>query len=149
MICACVLLLVCLSNRAQFVLVKSLFVLCNSTSLHNRDMMSDCSSDFNIAFPRTFSSILTFVKRQQEAWEIVKLEIRNNLMDETCPQAGSQTADTFCQELQDSVVCISSNLNALPPAVSAPAPAAADASEASGSAVSASAAPSPAVPSSA
>ncbi len=60
-------------------LVKSSLGLHKCAVLHN--MMLYFSSDSNINFPQTFTEILATVKRQQEAWEIVKLEIRNNLMD--------------------------------------------------------------------
>jgi hypothetical protein len=71
----------------------------STTARPLHDMTLYRSSDHNIDFPRTFAEILTTVKRLQDAWEIVELEIRNNLMDENLSWI-PDCVDTFCQELQ-------------------------------------------------
>ncbi len=108
---------VCLKHsRAQFALVKSSFTLYDSAPFARHDVVPFIGLQYRL--PVTFAEILTTVTRQQEAWEIVELEIRNNLMDENLSWI-PDCIDTFCQELQDSALYISSNTG--PPTAAAPA----------------------------
>ncbi len=108
---------------SQFELVKSSFCTLRLLNLaHNSQMMLYCSSDYSINFPHSFATILTIVKKQQEAWELIELKIKNlnNLMDENLSWI-QDSVDTFCQELQDSMVYISSNTAVVPTPTAEPA----------------------------
>ena len=71
----------------------------SATSHSTHRHASSSFSDYRLNFPCTFAMVLAAVKKQ-EAWKLIKLEIKNNLMDENLRVSWiPDSVNTFCQEL--------------------------------------------------